>query len=245
MVSSRDAPRNFARGVLRRDPAASDPAVAPPFKPGSRNGRYSSADPLGRDLSRADVSAGNSGGVWPLARARDPCVGASDCGLSLCGLRALACSGCSDFALVAGHSPHPTGEQHAAGLGSWVAYCLRRASPDRGSDAFRKAPRPGPEATFGDGRLSGDPQPVRRGLDAAATCGCSADDCDFSPWTPAERVAGILRATGAGILWEDAESGIALLRMEPAQRWSLWRQGALFVSGAGLPEGCFGWSTTG
>lgn len=67
----------------------------------------------------------------------------------------------------------------------------------------------------------------------------------FPPWTPAERVAEILRGTGAGILWEDAESGIALLRLEPAQRWSLWRQAALFVSGAGLPEGCFGWSTTG
>lgn len=67
----------------------------------------------------------------------------------------------------------------------------------------------------------------------------------FAPWMPPDIAEATLRSAGAGIVWSDPEIGISLVRMEPGQRWVLWRQAAVFVSGAGMPEGCFGWSTTG
>lgn len=52
-----------------------------------------------------------------------------------------------------------------------------------------------------------------------------------------------LAATGARLVWSDAGMGLIVVDVADGQRWQFYRHGALLVSGAGLPAGCFGWSS--
>ncbi len=51
-----------------------------------------------------------------------------------------------------------------------------------------------------------------------------------------------LTATGARLVWSDPAMGMIVVDVIDGQRWQFYRHGAVLVSGAGLPAGCFGWS---
>jgi uncharacterized membrane protein len=46
----------------------------------------------------------------------------------------------------------------------------------------------------------------------------------------------------ASVVWEDPARAVALVDIAPDRRWALYRAGAVYVSGAGSPEGCFAWT---
>ena len=64
----------------------------------------------------------------------------------------------------------------------------------------------------------------------------------FRAGTGAEAMEQQLDALGARMVWADPHASVALTDIAAGRRWSLYRRGALLVSGAGLPPGCFGWS---
>ena len=64
----------------------------------------------------------------------------------------------------------------------------------------------------------------------------------FRAGTGAEAMERQLASLGARMVWADPYASVALTDIAAADRWSLYRRGALLVSGAGLPPGCFGWS---
>lgn len=51
-----------------------------------------------------------------------------------------------------------------------------------------------------------------------------------------------LSAAGATIVWQDPWDGIAIVDLPEGAGWRLYREGAILVTGSGLPIGCFGWS---
>ncbi len=51
-----------------------------------------------------------------------------------------------------------------------------------------------------------------------------------------------LGATQARLIWSDPDMRVLVLDIPPANRWRLYRHGALLVSGTGGPAGCFNWS---
>ena len=58
---------------------------------------------------------------------------------------------------------------------------------------------------------------------------------------PGEVMNAIVRAN-ARLVWSDPELAVVVLDVPAASRFSFYRQGALLVSGSGLPSGCFNWS---
>lgn len=51
-----------------------------------------------------------------------------------------------------------------------------------------------------------------------------------------------LAATGARLVWTDANMDVVVVHVRPERRFSFYGQGAIFVGGSGLPAGCFDWS---
>lgn len=64
----------------------------------------------------------------------------------------------------------------------------------------------------------------------------------FRPGTGPETAVRAMAATDARLVWSDAEMSVVVFRLDPSRRWSLYRHGAVLVSGSGLPAGCFDWS---
>ncbi|MDP3490550.1 MAG: DUF2243 domain-containing protein [Phenylobacterium sp.] len=56
------------------------------------------------------------------------------------------------------------------------------------------------------------------------------------------RLFALLQATDGRLVWSDREMKVVVLEMAPEARWSLYRHGALLVSGTGGPAGCVNWS---
>lgn len=67
----------------------------------------------------------------------------------------------------------------------------------------------------------------------------------FAPWISTEAAERALSDAQVQLIWGTDDGRVALIDMPRAQRWSLYASGALFVSGAGLPDGCFSWSRQG
>jgi hypothetical protein len=51
-----------------------------------------------------------------------------------------------------------------------------------------------------------------------------------------------LALVGASVVWQDEARSMAVVDMPVGGGWRLYRKGALLVTGAGLPAGCFSWS---
>ena len=64
----------------------------------------------------------------------------------------------------------------------------------------------------------------------------------FRPGSGSETAIRAMAATDALLVWSDAEMSVVVFRLDPSRRWSLYRHGAMLVSGSGLPAGCFDWS---
>jgi uncharacterized membrane protein len=64
----------------------------------------------------------------------------------------------------------------------------------------------------------------------------------FRPGASAQQVAAAISSLDARLLWTDDAMGVVVVEVEPAERWRFYSQGALLVSGAGMPVGCFNWS---
>ena len=64
----------------------------------------------------------------------------------------------------------------------------------------------------------------------------------FAPGvTPAEVMSSIVAADGR-LAWSDPAMGVVVIDVPAAKRLSFYRNGALLVTGSGLPAGCFNWS---
>ncbi|MEE1657698.1 DUF2243 domain-containing protein [Microvirga sp. CF3062] len=62
----------------------------------------------------------------------------------------------------------------------------------------------------------------------------------FAPGTGQEQVLRALASADAQLVWMDGSGELAVLRLANGQSgWELFSQGAILVSGAGLPAGCF------
>jgi uncharacterized membrane protein len=57
-----------------------------------------------------------------------------------------------------------------------------------------------------------------------------------------DRVYAALHALDARLVWANPALGVVVVSVLPSRRWEFYRHGALLVSGAGVPAGCFGWS---
>jgi len=64
----------------------------------------------------------------------------------------------------------------------------------------------------------------------------------FRPGMGPETAIRAMAATDARLVWSDPEMSIVVFNIEPSRRWSLYRHGAMLVSGSGLPSGCSNWS---
>ncbi len=64
----------------------------------------------------------------------------------------------------------------------------------------------------------------------------------FRPGMGPEGAARAMAATDARLVWTDPDMSVVVLSVDPDSRWLLYRYGALLVSGAGAPAGCFNWS---
>lgn len=58
---------------------------------------------------------------------------------------------------------------------------------------------------------------------------------------PAQVVAA-LASLDARLVWADAAMGVVVAEVAPERRWDFYAEGALLVSGSGVPAGCFAWS---
>ena len=65
----------------------------------------------------------------------------------------------------------------------------------------------------------------------------------FRPGQGGEDVLAALTAANASLVWADGAMGVVVVDIAPARRWTLYRHGAIFVSGSATPAGCFGWSS--
>lgn len=66
----------------------------------------------------------------------------------------------------------------------------------------------------------------------------------FRPGLPAAEIESRLAALGARVVWAEPDLAVAILDLPPDRRFALYRQGALMVSGAASPAGCFSWSSS-
>lgn len=64
----------------------------------------------------------------------------------------------------------------------------------------------------------------------------------FRPGLSPQHVFSALASTDARLVWADPSMGVVVVHVAPERRWSFYRQGALLVSGAGVPAGCINWS---
>jgi uncharacterized membrane protein len=64
----------------------------------------------------------------------------------------------------------------------------------------------------------------------------------FAPGTTPGQVFDALDAADARLVWTDRPMGVVLVAMPAQKRWTLYRHGAMLVSGTGLPAGCLAWS---
>lgn len=64
----------------------------------------------------------------------------------------------------------------------------------------------------------------------------------FRPGIDRAGVLAAIAGVDARLVWTDPAMGVVVLDVDPDRRWSLYRHGALLVSGSGLPAGCFDWS---
>lgn len=65
----------------------------------------------------------------------------------------------------------------------------------------------------------------------------------FRPGYGPDRILAALSSLDARVVWSDPAMGVVVVDVTPERRWSLYRHGALLVSGSGVPAGCFSWST--
>ena len=68
----------------------------------------------------------------------------------------------------------------------------------------------------------------------------------FAPGVPPARAFEAAALAGDGVIWSDAAGGVYVVAgVGPLDALRLLRRGALFVGGAGLPDGCLAWSEDG
>ncbi len=61
----------------------------------------------------------------------------------------------------------------------------------------------------------------------------------FWPGTETKDVLAAIKATDARLVWADSTMGVVVLHTAPGRAWRFYAHGALLVSGAGMPAGCF------
>lgn len=64
----------------------------------------------------------------------------------------------------------------------------------------------------------------------------------FHPGAGPREVFAALDALDARLVWSDRAMGVVVVAVPEERRWGFYRHGALLVSGAGVPAGCFNWS---
>ena len=64
----------------------------------------------------------------------------------------------------------------------------------------------------------------------------------FAPGVTPAQIWDAFTETDARVAWVDPEMSVFVIDVAPNNRLSFYRRGAMLVSGAGLPSGCFGWS---
>lgn len=65
----------------------------------------------------------------------------------------------------------------------------------------------------------------------------------FAPWVPTAAAFAAAASAGNGVAWADEAEGVFVVTGAGRHAAAgLYRQGALFVGGAGLPAGCLAWS---
>jgi len=64
----------------------------------------------------------------------------------------------------------------------------------------------------------------------------------FAPGVEPRQALAAVADADARLVWTDAGLGVVVVEADAAERWRFYRRGALLVSGAGLPAGCFAWS---
>jgi uncharacterized membrane protein len=63
----------------------------------------------------------------------------------------------------------------------------------------------------------------------------------FAPWVrPAEAINAVVANDGR-LLWTDQDLAVMVVDVPPENRLQFYGQGALLISGSGLPNGCFNW----
>ncbi len=64
----------------------------------------------------------------------------------------------------------------------------------------------------------------------------------FAPGAGPRDVFAALDAVDARLVWSARAMGVVVVAVPAGRRWDFYRHGALLVSGAGVPAGCFNWS---
>jgi uncharacterized membrane protein len=64
----------------------------------------------------------------------------------------------------------------------------------------------------------------------------------FAPGVSPARAMNAIVALDGRLVWADPAMGVAVVDVEPGARMQFYAKGALLVSGAALPSGCFNWS---
>jgi uncharacterized membrane protein len=64
----------------------------------------------------------------------------------------------------------------------------------------------------------------------------------FAPGTQPREIMNALVAQQAAIVWAEPSLSVVVVDVPAARRMGFYRQGALLVSGAGVPAGCFNWT---
>lgn len=64
----------------------------------------------------------------------------------------------------------------------------------------------------------------------------------FAPGVTPAQIWDAFAETDARVAWADHEMSVFVIDIAPDDRLSFYRRGAMLVSRAGLPSGCFGWS---
>ena len=81
---------------------------------------------------------------------------------------------------------------------------------------------------------------------AAPAPGRDVTTVAFAPAVPPAAAFSAAAGAGRGIMWADEGEGVFVVAdVSPREALGLYRRGALFVGGAGLPQGCLGWSREG
>ncbi len=65
----------------------------------------------------------------------------------------------------------------------------------------------------------------------------------FAPGTPPREIMNTLVAQQAAIVWAEPSLSVVVVDVPAERRLRFYRKGALLVSGAGVPAGCFNWTS--